>query len=128
MAPWVLGQPSPRVGGRSPPRPWAHVGPGFTLGTTAAAEHAVRRLAQLYAAERAALDELYNATGGPWWVLNGPNNWRTEPCHCNWTGVSCDTADDGAGCDERFVTRLVLQGANLTGTLPDGLSALSLFS
>jgi len=73
--------------------------------------------AGISSAERAALIDLYNSTGGPgWWDTVG---WLGEPgTECSWTGVTCD--DGGTQ-----VIGLSLLFANLTGTLPDTLNGLT---
>jgi hypothetical protein len=73
--------------------------------------------AGISSAERAALVDLYNSTGGSgWWDTVG---WLGEPgTECSWTGITCD--DSGTQ-----VIGLSLLFANLTGTLPDSLNGLT---
>ena len=68
------------------------------------------------AADRAALEALYDATGGPGWTDS--TNWNTSAPIGEWFGVS--TAAAGR------VTRLVLPGNGLTGPIPAALGDLAL--
>lgn len=62
------------------------------------------------ATQRAALVNLYNATGGSGWT--GVSGWIGPPgTECNWRGVGCDPA-------ESTVTRLLFDRNNLRGDLP----------
>lgn len=65
--------------------------------------------------DRQVLIDFYNATGGAGWEDSG--NWNTPSAIGNWHGV--ETNADG------FVTQLVLDDNNLTGTLPAGLGDLA---
>ena len=67
------------------------------------------------ARDRAALEALYNATGGPNWTNN--TNWldKNQPL-TNWHGVTVD----GNGC----VTELRLPANQLTGSIPSQLGNL----
>ena len=68
------------------------------------------------AADRAALEALYDATGGPGWTDS--TNWNTSAPIGEWFGVSTDAAGR--------VTRLVLRGNGLTGPIPTALGDLAL--
>lgn len=59
-------------------------------------------------AQRAALEQLYNATDGACWRSSA--GWRTAADHCTWFGVAC-----GAGGG---VARLALPSNGLAGPLP----------
>ncbi|MXW09885.1 MAG: hypothetical protein F4X47_01545 [Gammaproteobacteria bacterium] len=72
-------------------------------------------LREPYAAERAALMALYNATGGTHWHRQG--NWNTAGSIRSWQGVS--TSSRG------FVTGLVLSDNNLSGTIPPEIGNLT---
>ena len=65
--------------------------------------------------DRAALEALYNATGGANWTNNA--NWVSSLPLSDWHGVTVD----GNGC----VTGLDLNDNELTGTIPSELSNLS---
>ena len=67
------------------------------------------------ATDRAALEALYDVTGGPGWIEN--TNWRTSAPLGDWHGVSTD--DDGR------VRRLRLDSNALTGPLPGELGELT---
>ncbi len=67
-----------------------------------------------YAAERAALMALYNATNGSLW--HRKRNWTTTGSIRNWQGVSTNSSG--------FVTDLSLKDNNLSGTLPRELGNL----
>ena len=45
--------------------------------------------------QRAALVELYNATGGPSWLLRAgwADSVPSDPCQDSWTGVTCNASD-----------------------------------
>ena len=66
------------------------------------------------ASDRAALEALYDATGGPGWTDS--TNWKTSAPIGEWFGVSTDAAGR--------VTRLELPGNGLTGPIPDALGNL----
>ena len=66
------------------------------------------------AADRAALEALYDATGGPGWTDR--TNWNTAAPIGEWFGVTTDAAGR--------VTRLELPGNGLTGPIPDALGNL----
>ena len=66
------------------------------------------------AADRAALEALYDATGGPGWTDR--TNWNTAAPIGEWFGVTIDAAGR--------VTRLELPGNGLTGPIPDALGNL----
>ena len=68
------------------------------------------------AADRAALEAFYHATGGPNWVDN--TNWLSEEPLSTWHGVGVDT--DGTG----RVVALSLHANRLTGPLPPVLGSL----
>ena len=68
------------------------------------------------AADRAALEALYDATGGPGWTDS--TNWNTSAPTGEWFGVSTDAAG--------WVTWLVLPGNGLTGPIPAALGDLAL--
>jgi len=76
----------------------------------------VRAEAAIPAAERQALVDLYNATGGAdWWHNTG---WLgAAGTECNWYGVTCDAG-------KTTVVQLVLWDNHLNGTLPESLSHL----
>ncbi len=65
----------------------------------------------VYARERAAMEELYYATGGPSWPSNG--GWLTDAPMCTWAGVGCDGNDR--------VISLQFTNPSMTGTLPASL-------
>ena len=58
--------------------------------------------------DRAALEALYDATGGPGWTDS--TNWKTSAPIGEWFGVSTDAAGR--------VTGLNLRGNDLTGSIP----------
>ena len=66
-------------------------------------------------ADRATLEALYNAMGGPQW--NRRDNWLSDLPLRDWHGV--DTDDDGS------VTLLLLGGNGLTGAIPAELGDLA---
>ena len=66
------------------------------------------------ASDRAALEALYDATGGPGWTDS--TNWKTSAPIGEWFGVTTDAAGR--------VTRLELPGNGLTGPIPDALGNL----
>ena len=68
------------------------------------------------ATDRAALEALYDATGGSGWTDS--TNWKTSSPLGEWFGVTTD----GAG----RVTRLELPGNGLTGSMPPALGDLAL--
>ena len=68
------------------------------------------------AADRVALEALYDATGGPGWIDN--TNWKTAAPLDEWFGVTTDTAGR--------VTRLELPGNGLAGPIPAALGELAL--
>ena len=68
-----------------------------------------------YAAERAALMALYNATDGTHW--HRQRNWTAAGSIRDWQGVSTNSAG--------FVTELALPDNNLSGTLPPELGNLT---
>ena len=75
------------------------------------------------AAERRALEALYESAGGPGWVFEYglPNNWRKGQCHCQWTSVLCRNR---TACNDSPVVAVKLfgpfhnYGLNASGTLP----------
>ena len=67
------------------------------------------------AGDRAVLEALYNAMGGPQW--NRRDNWLSDLPLQDWHGV--DTDDDGS------VTLLLLGGNGLTGAIPPELGDLA---
>ena len=68
------------------------------------------------ASDRAALEALYDATGGPGWTDS--TNWKTSAPLGEWHGVTTGAAGR--------VTRLVLPGNGLTGPIPAALGDLAL--
>ena len=76
---------------------------------------ALRQVEQTDTADRATLIAFYGATGGPNWDDRG--NWHTPESIRDWEGVT--TNSDG------FVTELVLDDNNLSGTLPPELGDLT---
>ena len=68
------------------------------------------------ASDLAALEALYDATGGPGWTDS--TNWKTSAPIGEWFGVSTDAAGR--------VTSLVLPGNGLTGPIPAALGDLVL--
>ena len=68
------------------------------------------------AADRAALEALYDATGGPGWTDS--TNWKTSAPIGEWFGVSTDAAGR--------VTGLELPGNGLKGPIPAALGDLAL--
>jgi hypothetical protein len=78
--------------------------------------------ADIPASERNALIALYNSTGGDNWYDR--SNWKVGDVfnavgtECTWNGVGCNAALDS-------VDRIVLNGNNLSGTLPAELGALT---
>ena len=68
------------------------------------------------ATDRAALEALYDATGGAGWTDN--TNWKTAVPLGEWFGVTTDAAGR--------VTRLEVSGAGLTGRIPAALGDLAL--
>ena len=65
--------------------------------------------------ERAVLEALYHATGGPGWTNN--SNWLTDAPLQDWHGVLTDS--------EGRVARLILQDNQLTGAIPAELGDLA---
>ena len=68
------------------------------------------------ASDRAVLEALYDATGGPDWIDN--TNWKGAAPLGEWFGVTTDTAGR--------VTRLELPGNGLAGPIPAALGELAL--
>ena len=68
------------------------------------------------ASDRAALEALYDATGGPDWIDD--TSWKTSAPLGEWFGVTTDTAGR--------VTRLELPGNGLAGPIPAALGELAL--
>ena len=68
------------------------------------------------ASDRAVLESLYDATGGPDWIDN--TNWKMAVPLGEWFGVTTDTAGR--------VTRLQLPGNGLAGPIPAALGELAL--
>ena len=66
--------------------------------------------------DRAVLEALYDATGGPDWIDN--TNWKTASPLGEWFGVTIDTAGR--------VTRLEVPGNGLAGPIPAALGELAL--
>lgn len=74
--------------------------------------------AQIASEERAALIELYQATGGANWYRK--RLWLgVAGSECEWYGVICS-----GPANDRYVQRLVLRDNNLVGELPASLAAL----
>ena len=82
---------------------------GLGLGAEAAAQGSA-------ASDRAVLEALYDATGGPNWIDN--TNWKTAAPLGEWFGVATDTAGR--------VRRLELIGNGLAGPIPAALGELVL--
>ena len=80
---------------------------GLAAGTHAAAQGSA-------ATDRAALEALYDATGGPGWTDN--TNWKTSAPLGEWFGVTTDARGR--------VTRLALDANGLAGSIPAALSNL----
>jgi hypothetical protein len=73
--------------------------------------------ADIPAAERQVLVDLYNSAGGASW--SNKTNWLSAAgTECIWYGVTCDAG-------KTHVTALKLNFDNLVGTLPSSLSTLS---
>ena len=68
-----------------------------------------------FAADRAVLVRLYNATDGPNWWYN--TNWLSNRPMGSWDGVTTD--------DEGRVNRLNLEGNQLSGQIPTQIGSLS---
>ena len=69
--------------------------------------------------EQAALEALYNGTGGPSW--DASSGWtQADVPHCQWLGVGCINVNETI-----HVTTLLLSGNNLTGSIPAALGNLS---
>ena len=68
------------------------------------------------ASDRAVLEALYDATGGPDWIDD--TSWKTSAPLGEWFGVTTDTAGR--------VTRLALPGNGLAGPIPAALGELTL--
>ncbi len=69
------------------------------------------------AAQRNALIDLYNNTGGTNWTEN--SNWRGDPGTENtWYGITCDSGNN-------FVTEIDLRINNLSGEIPDSIGDLT---
>ena len=83
------------------------------LWTSLAADAAAQGSA---ATDRAALEALYDATGGPGWTDS--TNWKTSASLGEWFGVTTNPAGR--------VTRLELPGNGLTGLIPAALGDLAL--
>jgi Leucine-rich repeat (LRR) protein len=74
--------------------------------------------------QRYALAVFYYATNGDYW--RNSTGWLTSTSECLWANRA--TAGSNCDGDETVVTSLVLNGNNLTGTLPRELKHLSLLS
>ena len=73
--------------------------------------------AAIPAAERQALIDIYNGTGGAGWTNS--TNWNgVDGTECTWFGVTCNGAGD-------TVTAIDLNANNLTGSLPATLNSLT---
>ena len=70
-------------------------------------------LTDVSAAECAALEQVFYATGGPEWTNR--DGWFDSSSACKWFGV---------GCEDRLVVRLDLPANNLVGRLPEPVAAL----
>jgi hypothetical protein len=99
-------------------------------GEAVAAAWRARNAATTPSGQRAALVELFNATGGQHWIYN--DNWLSEsdPCDVNrpWYGVSCTRVTERTlpdlwkqGSGGRGVTALSLASNNLRGSIPSNL-------
>ena len=92
------------------------------------AEHAESPLSvpDWYAAEREALEALYDATDGPHWKDLWVNKWKMHPCHCKWKGVTCSNGKGGdpghrdpvTNCTIARVYEIDRNQKGLSGTLP----------
>ena len=67
------------------------------------------------AAERRAMEALYNQTNGPNWIEQG--NWMSSDNHCLWTGVWC--------LEQGLVNVIRLEGNGLVGTIPSELGDMT---
>ena len=67
-----------------------------------------------HAGDRAALETIYNTTGGKDWRFQ--RNWMSDVDICEWQGV---------GCEDGRVTRLQLNRRNLTERIPSALGDLT---
>lgn len=70
-------------------------------------------------AERAALVELFNSTGGPFtWSIG--KRWNvsdvTDSSHCTWSGITCSSIEPMS-----VVTELILPQYGMSGQLPWGV-------
>ena len=69
--------------------------------------------------EQAALEAFYNGTGGPSW--DASSGWtQADVPLCQWLGVGCVNVNDTIR-----VAALLLNGNNLTGSIPVALGTLS---
>ena len=93
---------------KSSPIVLAAVGLWAGLAAEAAAQGSV-------ATDRAALEALYDATGGPGWTEN--TNWKTSAPLDDWHGVTIDASSSR-------VTRLELRDNGLAGPIPPALGDL----
>ena len=79
------------------------------------------------ALDRAALEALYNATGGPSWTVN--TNWLTDAPLSHWAGVGVDGDGRVTRLDLDANSRGGLQGGGsgntLIGSIPDELGQLT---
>ena len=66
--------------------------------------------------DRAVLETVYRATGGPGWSNSASNNWLSDKPMGEWAGV---TTEGG------YVTHVALASNNLTGQVPDRLGHLT---
>ncbi|GAB4343467.1 MAG: hypothetical protein Kow0089_19280 [Desulfobulbaceae bacterium] len=67
--------------------------------------------------DQAALEALYNSTGGAGWTTS--TNWLSgDPCTNSWFGVTCNAGNTN-------VVQINLAGNNLSGTIPTELGNLS---
>ena len=55
------------------------------------------------AMERVALEAFFNSTGGKHWIDSPGNGWLHDPCHCQWTRVTCV---DEKACDDSPVIEI----------------------
>jgi hypothetical protein len=96
---------------------WPFLSLAVGAGVLAAAAVPWGARADVPPAQLAALEDLYNATGGPHWYDS--TNWLMgDPCVGQWVFVTCDAANT-------TVVDINLAGNTLNGTLPASISALT---
>lgn len=72
-----------------------------------------------FTSERDTLNLLYDATGGEFW--NSSTFWKSDDPICTWGGVLCG---DGDLQDTHGITSIILDGNDLSGTLPSDIWTL----